>query len=86
MIFNYYGNDKDILDKDELVVGRTYKGLCRNATEAVWNGQRFEYTRHKFGDSFTEQINHPEDFNGYDVFLPLRKVNEGLSGETRPSE
>lgn len=80
MIFSYYGHDKDILDKDELVVGQTYKGLCRNATEAVWDGERFEYTRYKFGDSFKEKIRHPEDFNGYDVFLPLRRANEGLSG------
>lgn len=85
MIFNYYGNDKDILDKDELVVGQTYKGLCRNASEAVWLGEGygFEYTRHKFGDSYKERIPHPADFNGFDVFLPLRKSNEGLSGETR---
>lgn len=80
MIFNYYGYDKDILDKDELVVGQTYKGLCRNATEAIWNGERFEYTRCKFGACYTETINHPEDFQGYDVFLPLRKANERLSG------
>lgn len=80
MIFNYCGNDKDILDKSELVVGQTYKGLCRNATEAVWTGKVFEYTREKFGDSYPETINHPEDDDGYDVFLPLRNINERLPG------
>lgn len=25
--------------KEELVVGETYQGNCRNASEAVWNGR-----------------------------------------------
>ena len=88
MKFDYHGNGSqfDVLDKSELVVGQTYRGMCRNATEAVWTGQGFEYEREKFKTTYTETLPHPEDDQGYDVFMPLRSLNEGLSGETRPSE
>ena len=77
MMFSYQrnGHEEDILDKSELVVGQTYKGRCRNATEAVWKGEYFEYTRSKFGDSYQEKINHPEDDRGFDVFMPTRSLN-----------
>lgn len=80
MMYTYQpgGKPEDILDKDELVVGKTYRGRCRNADEAVWNGQVFEYQRNKFGHIFTETIQHPEDFCGFDVFMPSRKLNERL--------
>ena len=54
-------------------VGKTYIGECRNASEAVWLGDKFEYQRYKFGETFPEKINHFEDDNGYDLFVPLRE-------------
>lgn len=57
--------------KSELVEGRVYKGVCRNADEAVWNGRVFVYDRHKFGYTYKEKINHYEDDDGYDVFVPV---------------
>lgn len=80
MIFNYNGQDQDILDKAELVVGETYKGESRNANQAVWLGDCFECLRYKFGCIFPQKIHHPEDDDGFDVFLPLRKLNERLPG------
>lgn len=62
------------IPKSELVKGATYEGNCRNASQAVWNGKRFEYVRYKFGVEFVEKINHFEDDNGYDVFVPLKKL------------
>ena len=32
-----------------------------------------EYDRYKFGFTFKEKINHFEDDNGYDLFVPLRE-------------
>lgn len=63
-----------ILKKD-LEDGATYIGDCRNASEAVWHAdkQRFTYIRHKFGSSFPEDIVHPEDDEGFDIFCPVRK-------------
>lgn len=69
-----------VLRKDELVEGRTYKGNCRNASEAVWHGDHFTYIRHKWGSSFEEDINHFEDDDGYDVFVPY--VIEGRNNPT----
>lgn len=66
------------IPKSELIVGRTYKGFCRNASEAVWDGERFTYQRTKFGCTFPEKINHFEDDNGYDLFTPVFLVDEPL--------
>ena len=63
------------IPKDELIVGETYVGSCRNANEAVWLGDHFEYERIKFGYKHTAKIKHfmDDDFTGIDVFVPLRK-------------
>lgn len=75
-----------LLSKQHLVDGRYYYGHCRNARVARWdaNGKprgvedgptgRFVHIRHKFGDSFPESINHPEDDNGYDFFIPVAEI------------
>lgn len=65
------------IPKDKLVVGKTYYGECRNACKAVWLGDKFEYQRYKFGYTFPEKINHFEDDNGYDLFVPIRELEEG---------
>lgn len=63
------------IPKKDLVVGAHYKGYCRNASEAVWTGDKFVYTRHKFGSEFKEYIPHFEDDDGYyDVFVPYQTI------------
>ena len=62
-----------MIPKKDLVVGQYYIGRCRNARIARWDGKVFWYIRVKFGDTFAEKINHPEDDNGYDLFF-LRKL------------
>lgn len=71
-----HGLEEDPLPilKRDLKVGLEYGGECRNADRAVWNGQRFVYRRYKFGDVFDEEINHFEDDDGYDVFVPFEEL------------
>lgn len=57
---------------DKLEVGKTYVGFCRNAGEAVWNGEKFVYQRYKWGNIYDEEINHFQNDDGYDVFVPVR--------------
>mgnify|MGYP006908840652 CR=1 FL=1 len=64
------------IPKDKLEIGKTYIGDCRNASEAVWNGKDFTYMRTKFGYTYPEDINHFEDDNGYDLFIPIKLKNE----------
>ena len=61
------------IPKDKLTVGKTYIGDCRNANEATWNGKRFTYMRTKFGNTYEENINHFQDDDGYDVFVPIKE-------------
>ena len=64
------------IPKDKLIKGKTYFGSCRNADKAIWLGDQFEYIRHKWGDSYPEKINHFEDDNGYDLFVPIREIKD----------
>lgn len=59
------------IPKKDLIIGETYIGKCRNAREAVWNGKTFTYKRTKFAWTYDEDINHFEDDNGYDLFVPI---------------
>ena len=69
--------ERGAIPKDKLVVGKTYYGECRNACTAVWLGDVFEYQRYKFGFTFSEKINHFEDDNGFDLFVPIRELADG---------
>jgi len=59
------------IPKDEVQIGVYYYGKCRNSDVAMWDGQEFQYMRYKFGWR-QDKINHFEDDNGYDLFVPIR--------------
>lgn len=61
------------IPKKDLIIGKTYIGDCRNASEAIWNGKVFVYKRTKFGYTFDEKINHFEDDDGFDLFVPIKE-------------
>ena len=65
--------------RKDLIVGKYYKGHCRNAEEARWNGEVFIHWRTKFGNTFLEEIKHPEDEQHFDVFV----VEELLDNPTK---
>ena len=64
------------IPKDKLVVGKTYIGSCRNSDEATWNGKEFEYERYKFGFTYKDKVNHFQDDDGYDLFVPIKEKEE----------
>ena len=68
---------KGVIRKENLKDGQYYYGICRNAYVARWNKNldKFEYMRYKFGWSY-DVIEHPEDDDGYDIFLPLIEADE----------
>ena len=68
------GDPDKWIPKEELVEGARYVGKCRNATDALWNGKVFIYRRYKFGTSFMEEIECPEDDRGFDVFFAQEKL------------
>lgn len=72
--YNLAVKHKLLIDKNDLDVGSIYQGDCRNAEYAYWDGVKFTYLRSKFGSEFLEEINHPIDDDGFDVFIPQNKV------------
>lgn len=62
------------IPKEKLIVGKCYEGSCRNASNAVWNGEKFTYGRTKFGYTYDEDINHFQDDDGFDLFVPLKEI------------
>lgn len=67
------------IPKDQLIPGQKYLGSCRNAYEATWDGEKFTYTRHKFGYTYDEDIPHFQDDSGSDVFIPICAVENQIS-------
>ena len=74
--FNYNGVVRQILGLNEMETGAVYRGTCRNAEYALWNGVRFLHLRTKFGNTFMESIDHAERDTQYDVFLPFELMEE----------
>ena len=71
--YDYNGRNFKIIPLDEMRPG-VYKGKCRNAEYAYWNGKHFIHLRTKFSETFLERIEHPENEYRYDVFLPFEQV------------
>lgn len=64
-----------MIAKKDLIEGAYYKGHCRNARVARWNGTVFIHWHTEFGHKFLEEIYHPEDDNIYDVFVAEEKID-----------
>ena len=66
------------IPKDQLKHGAYYEGSCRNASVARWDADKqvFIYRRHKFGNTFLEEIHCPEDDNVFDVFIADHEITE----------
>ena len=62
------------IPKDKLIIGKRYKGSCRNASEAIWTGTSFIIKRYKFGDVYDEHIRCPEDEDRHDVFYATEVI------------
>ena len=73
--YEYNGRLRMIIPLAEMETGVYYAGDCRNATHAYWNGLRFIHLRTKWGDTFLEGIEHPENEQRYDVFLVDRPAD-----------
>lgn len=67
--------DLGMIRKECLKVGASYKGYCRNSNVAKWNGESFEYDRSKFGSVYTDTVKHPQDDDGFDVFVPISMLD-----------
>lgn len=74
-----------MLMKSELRDGAYYFGKCRNARVARRNAQKkcFTYMRTKFTKVYPEDISHPEDDNGYNLFKPLNEVQPEKNQEIK---
>ncbi len=68
--------DGPFIAKENLRDGAYYKGTCRNAEVARWNGaeETFYHYRYKFGTRFIECIRCPEDEQRYDVFFAIEEI------------
>lgn len=62
------------IPKNKLKHNEYYIGRCRNAKIAKWDGikNKFTYIKEKFGCEFLEDINHFEDDDGFDLFVPIK--------------
>ena len=68
--------DQGGISKEQLKIGTTYFGICRNTNQAKWNSSKFEYERYKFGKYYIDIISHFQDEKYYDVFIPLKIITD----------
>ena len=62
------------IPKDQLKKDHWYKGTCRNASKAKWDGNKFWYKRYKWGSTYDEDIDHFESDTYSDVFVPFEEI------------
>lgn len=74
--YEYNGHTNLVLPLEAMKTGVIYKGRCRNASYAYWNGEKFIHLRYKFGDTFLENIHHPVNDKHFDVFLVECEADE----------
>ena len=78
-IYRYQPFPGSAISKSELIDGAYYQGYCRNTSVAKWNAARnvFTYPRSSMvpGDIFNEDINHFEDDDGCDIFIPMNLLD-----------
>lgn len=69
---------KGMIRKENLKDGMIYEGHCRNASQARWeeSRQKFVYIRYKFNSRFEEDIVHPVDDEGFDIFIPMKEITK----------
>lgn len=67
-----------LIPKADLIDGHKYYGRCRHSDTAVWSSEkgRFVYQRTKMFSVFDEEIAHPEDDEGYDIFAPVKDITD----------
>lgn len=61
------------MNKKDMIVGEIYACDARNFTYGIWNGDGFEYIRHKFGCIyyFQDVEYHYDDGAPYGTAMPL---------------
>lgn len=66
-----------MIAKKDLLNGSYYRGLHRCSNIAMWSErrQKFIYIDFSCGMFSTEEACHPEDDDGYALFVPFEKVN-----------
>ena len=91
-------NIPDMISKSDLLHCRYYLGVCRNSHVAKWDRkkEKFFIIRTKFDKVFAEEINHPEDDEGWDLFIPYEllpmpyskewKYDNGSAGKLIPKK
>lgn len=74
--FCYMLIENGAIPKNKLKNKTKYYGTCRNADYAIWDAdsQKFYYERWKFGIVSVDYINHFEDDDGSDLFIPIKEI------------
>lgn len=76
MQFKYNAIEYNIVPLKELITGGVYRGLSIGTQKAYWDGERFLYFPYKCLDPYIETIEHPDNDNIFDVFLPFELVDD----------
>lgn len=67
-----------MIKKEDLIDGKQYLGYSRNTDKAYWSKENNVFTflnsGHFEGDGFEDHVPHPENDDGYDIFVPIEEI------------
>lgn len=64
---------------EEMIVGALYLCNARNFYLGIWNGERFDYMRYKFGQTFPDTELHWDEGPPFGTVKPLLLLKEDAS-------
>jgi len=68
------------ISKNDMETGGLYFCKARNFNIAIWDGEKFIYTRQKFGSTFEDYEYHWDDGAPFGTVKPLVKIEGPLYG------
>lgn len=69
-------HEENYIKKEDLIENEIYRCYARNFEYGIWNGEGFEYIRHKFGTKwfFYDTEFHWDDGPPYGTVKPLEHI------------
>lgn len=74
---------KGMLMLDDLVFGHYYFGYSQNAHFAYWNGDVFVVSVWEMDQRAFDEIDHPENDEGFDIFVPVLDITRLIDTQIR---
>jgi len=71
-----YAPFNEWIAKEDMIANKTYFCKGRNFTIGIWNGERFEYMREKWGTTYPATEDHWDDGAPFGTVKPFKILED----------